>query len=151
MRYLIILFLAYSTFTFSQKNDKYIQALVNDTIFLKKLRYTDCDTVNVIDKTKSFGLKSIKNNNNQIFELKNDFSENENDPFKYNKGEYSRIQNDQRIKLINCSTLFILKIVKKAKITTIEYYCPQKDLLGKIKFKCNRNKVIIIDRQMGYL
>ena len=83
--------------------------------------------------------------------MKSNYSENENDPFKYNKGEYSKILEQDRIKLINCSSLFILKILKEGKITTIEYYCPQKDLLGKIKFKCNRNNVVIIERQMGYL
>ncbi|MEZ4878026.1 MAG: hypothetical protein R2805_10810 [Flavobacterium sp.] len=151
MRYLIILFLVFSTFSFSQKNDKYITALLNDTVFLTKLRYIDCDTIIIIDKTKSLMIKSVQNYNNQIFELKNDFSEDDSDPFKYNKREYYKISNDQRTKLINCSTLFILNIVKKGKMTTVEYFCPQKDLLGKIKFKCKRNNVIIIDRQMGYL
>lgn len=151
MRYLIILFSIYTTFSYSQENDKYIKVLINDTIFLNELRYADCDTVNIIDKTQSIAIKTVQNYNNQFFEFKNSFSENENDPFKYHKGEYSGILNEQRVKLVNCSTLFIESIAKKGKITTLKYYCPQKDLLGKIQFKCNRNKVTIISRQMGNL
>jgi len=151
MRYLIILFLVYTTFSYSQENDKYIKVLINDTIFLNKLRYADCDTVNIIDKTNSIAIKTAQNYNNQFFEFKKFFSEDENDPFKYHKGKYSRILNDQRTKLVNCSSFFIEKISKKGKITTVKYYCPQKDLLGEIKFKCNRNKITIVNRQMGNL
>ncbi len=149
MKIFLIIFLISYNFSFGQENDLYIKALVNDTIFINKLHYNICDTIKIIDKTRSVKLGKIENNKKQLFIVSYDFTDSDRDPFKYNRDEYNEIIDDKRIRLIDCSTLFIESLMKKGNIVTIKYFCPQKDLLGTIIFKSTKKKLRLLKREMG--
>jgi hypothetical protein len=149
---LIIYLILLGNFCYAQNaNDKLIETLVNDSIFINRTHYKDCESIDVANENAYFTVNEITNYKKQLFKISNHITAADLDPKRFSKEEIKDGNYELRNNRNSCGVLFIKEIITQGRNATLIYYCPQKNLRGKIKFRIKKGIPVIIAREMGTL